>query len=44
MELPLDFDVLLQHLKHLGSPEGFKISNNFEYLTNNPYPYELEKV
>ena len=42
MNLPLDLDVLMKHLTHLGSKEGYRISNNYLYLENNPYPYDIE--
>lgn len=38
MKLPLDDDALLKHLEHLGSEEGFKLSNNFCFV----YPRELD--
>jgi hypothetical protein len=42
MELPVDGEELLKHLKYLGSEEGYKISNEFLYCDgNNPWPYEI---
>lgn len=43
MKLPVDYDELLKHLKHLGSKEGYRISSSYEYLTDNPYPYEDDR-
>lgn len=40
MKLPVDYETLKKALTHLGSDEGYEISNNYSYLDNNPYPYE----
>lgn len=40
MKIPVNYDELKKHLKHLGSKEGYEISNSYAYLDNNPYPYE----
>lgn len=44
MQLPVDYPVLKSHLQHLGSQEGYDISNDYSYLDSNPYPYEMEDV
>jgi len=42
VSLPCDFEELLEKLKLLGSEEGYRISNEYEYLDKNPFPYEVE--
>jgi hypothetical protein len=44
MELPADYETLLAALKHLGSEEGYAISNDYSYLDQNPYPYEMPNM
>lgn len=41
MRLPVDWDVLAKHLDFLASDEGYELSNCYDYLTNNPFPYEV---
>jgi len=41
MRLPVDGLELLKHLQYLGSPEGYQISNNYEYFDKNPWPCEV---
>ena len=44
VKLPLtkeDKQILLRLLKHLGSKEGYELSNSYGYLDNNPYFYEV---
>jgi hypothetical protein len=43
MQLPLDGNVLLEHLIWLGSEEGYTHSNSYEYLEEGKrrLPYEL---
>lgn len=43
VKLPCDFDDLMGHLALLGSEEGFEISNNYNYMDNNPFPYEVAR-
>jgi hypothetical protein len=38
MQLPVNGDELLKHLQFLGSPEGYQVSNSYDYLDNNPFP------
>lgn len=40
MNLPVDGDELLKHLKWLGSPEGYEHSLNYSYLQKRVMPYE----
>lgn len=40
MKLPVDYETLTKALTHLGSNEGYEISNSYSYLDDNPYPYE----
>lgn len=42
MKLPCDYNLLYKHLRFLGSPEGYKHSNSFDYLDNQILPYEME--
>lgn len=44
MQLPVDYAVLKNHLTHLGSQDGYNVSNDYSYLDSNPYPYEMEDV
>ena len=39
--LSYDFDELHKHLQHLGSMEGYEISNSYKYLNNNPWPRDV---
>lgn len=41
IKLPTDHDLILLNLKQLGSEYGYKVSNSYDYLDNNPWPYEL---
>lgn len=41
MRLPVDSKILLKHFEFLASEEGFKISNSYSYLDDNPFPFEL---
>jgi len=43
MELPVDGEELLKHLKFLGSDEGFRISETYEYLNSNPWPCDVKE-
>lgn len=40
MNLPVDGEELLKHLKWLSSPEGYKHSLNYEYLDSRILPYD----
>jgi len=35
-----DYEVILAELKKLGTPLGFKVSNNFLYHDKNPFKYD----
>ena len=41
VEIPTDLNILIEHLKFLGSKEGFQLSNSFDYLDCGTLPYEL---
>lgn len=42
MKLPCDTEKLVKHLKFLGSKEGYKHSNGYEYHDNPILPMEVE--
>lgn len=39
IKLPSNIENILAHLAHLGSEEGYEISNKYQYLDTNPWPY-----
>jgi len=41
MKLPCDANLLLKHLKYLGSKEGLKISESYAYYDSYPWPIEV---
>jgi len=43
MKLPVNKTRLLKHLAWLGTEEGFKHSNNYDYLDNQILPLETQK-
>jgi hypothetical protein len=38
----IDYNRLLEALTLLGSEEGYKVSNSYDYLDSNPFPYEMD--
>ncbi len=40
VKFPVEEKRLFEGLRLLGSTKGFKISNNYDYLDSNPFPYD----
>jgi hypothetical protein len=38
----IDYGRLLEALTLLGSEEGYRVSNSYDYLDSNPFPYEMD--
>lgn len=41
VKLTYNIELLLLHLEILGSKTGYRISNSYDYVDANPFPYEL---
>jgi len=42
ISFPLESSVLLEYMKFMGTIDGFKNSNSYDYLDNDLYPYKGE--
>jgi hypothetical protein len=38
---PEEAKAIVAHLRKLGTPEGYELSNSYGYLNNNPFPREV---